>query len=438
MDKDCPVNYTCDVKSGHCEASTEPSITVPVNCVKDQDCKKSDTICVKKLCRPKCVTDRDCSKRHVCDASSGKCTKRCKRNKQCPPNHICHRESGQCRVNAPELCVTNDNCPKMSYCDTKTRKCVPKCRQDTDCPEMGFECDVTSGKCLERLCKKDNDCKEDQFCNEKSKCQSKCVENEDCSEKFVCDRRSGKCVAANDKCVHDEDCLNERQYCDKNTSRCVDRCESARDCPEGLKCDPNTGKCALSKCANDGDCPTNQLCNKIKEECIDKCKSDSDCKSSEACNETTGICTEKNICETPKNAKISEESVLRCKSGFQMALDIGSVADHQYFAKKATGDDEVNHSRVNYAAGFPSATFDSAKVRCLENGTWVMIDSHDGEKTQTLPDCTRESDLKCSSPHSTDGGVLHPHGTWFLDRLGCDYCICNRGVADCENRCPSK
>ncbi len=106
--QDCVANRC--VAGGTCQTSLDcgnkvcdPGSKKCVDCVGDNDCNISGTTtishCIRNVCKPECLSDKQCTPEGMlCDASLKVCA-RCKSNGDCPASSFC--EGGECK---PDVC----------------------------------------------------------------------------------------------------------------------------------------------------------------------------------------------------------------------------------------------------------------------------------------------------------------------------------------------
>jgi MYXO-CTERM domain-containing protein len=167
----------------------------------------------------------------------------------------------------PEKCDALDNdcdgqvdngatCPEGKVCYLGT--CVGKCTQSAEFPcHPGFECDESTGLCLDKLCKGVT-CKKDEICV-KGVCGNGC-EGVVCPKHQIC--MGGACVdpCKGRTCQKGELC--KLGVCLPDCTQC-----GGITCTNGMACDASTGDCYDPSC--DPKCKTGTYCESGK--CVDFC-----------------------------------------------------------------------------------------------------------------------------------------------------------------------
>lgn len=273
-------------ETGDTAGGGDTTETPAVECVVDDDCAASGTICD---CRGACVVpsgaacteDRNCGIPFWCDD----CTKHC-----APQVGLC------------ESCVNSRGCVEggacMPYAAGGThcgRPCISDagCAIGYACVEVGGvadkQCVARSGSCVDLgVCEADADCPDLQICQAQlGECAPGCVEDGGCAGDLVC--QLGRCV---EPCTGDGDCTAPAECADDGKCRIPGACEVKADCPEPeTYCDRTTGMCA-DGCLIDTDCgDAAKKCS--GRACVARgCEHNFECQFNHVCDQSTGACVE--------------------------------------------------------------------------------------------------------------------------------------------------
>ncbi|MBK8013543.1 MAG: hypothetical protein IPK13_19585 [Deltaproteobacteria bacterium] len=229
---------------------------------------------------PACITDRDCGAAMQCVANA-------------------------CVDTSPTgMCAIDDDCSKTEQC--LAGHCSPI---EIDCSKCAPEmiCDSTTGLCRrpdpdpdpEPTCSSDETCAPPAtICGDEGVCVPGCTAHSPpvCAASEACDPETGRCVAVQDVCDHDEECDPPRTICEGR--RCVDGCMTSHVvCEVGTTCNADHGRCETSAvvCADDEDCTADQICDLASGDCVPSCAETGCteplvCASSGRCEPQTPLC----------------------------------------------------------------------------------------------------------------------------------------------------
>lgn len=191
----CPSGQTCDESSGACRSQG-------VECAEDscpsrQVCNAQTGYC---QARGDCQTAECRSPAEECDAATGQCVPRsCDEDDECGEGHHCSND-GECRPGCRP--GRRDACPDGEFCRADSGETIGECREhcqsDEECP-LGLICEeADDGASCERepACETDDDCRGDGVCIDDLCQPPPCDSNDTCGDEQVCDRSTGRCVAA--------------------------------------------------------------------------------------------------------------------------------------------------------------------------------------------------------------------------------------------------
>ncbi|MEM1007616.1 MAG: hypothetical protein AAGJ35_01305, partial [Myxococcota bacterium] len=294
----CPLQTTCET------TPTGPNSlhlckTIPNACLRNQDCKQNNQICVFSLNNGR--PERTC-KNPVGQLQTGA---ECKKNDDCATN-LCH--------------PTNNICTE--FCDLT--------RGDADCPSASTEYGCAVGSlsnqdvpfCRNLRCQSEKDCLSGETCflevDAKNNVQTRCRRVQNNTLGKTCTPR-----------LPNVDCTNN--FCNPLSQVCISPCLASRNCNDNQLCqDVNLGPFVTKGCVAgqrqfcDGnlDCLNNQICqasltpqNVVQTTCQDRgnkkapgasCSAGSECYSSvcdgltqkcmKICKPGLNDCTETEIC----------------------------------------------------------------------------------------------------------------------------------------------
>jgi len=238
----------------------------------------------------------------------------CKRDAHCQtgPGHnsslVCHLPAGICGTGCENdtQCKTNEWCSPNTGGSTKG-VCVPKTPNGQPLPggePIKGECTVPNGNrvCLSAVCEEDDD-----------KCGKKNGKPCDVADGGTVDSGTtdgGTVSHAGDEECRSNICFPTDKLCGKpNGEPCNGNGECRSDiCKNGL-CRP---------CAEDANCPGQQLCDPDKLECVDGCRPDSD--------SGRGVCPQGQICIVPDGTTIG-----KCQPSGDGGLGDGGPGDGRDF-----------------------------------------------------------------------------------------------------------
>lgn len=388
-DEDCPTGFYCDGDTQSCEEG----------CRTDEECPDGET-CIENVCSATaCEEDAECPPDQYCNGSA--CVDGCRDDVSCGPGNIC--EERACR----EGCREDSVCDVGEFCDTEEFACETGCREDAECA-VGESCQRTevsrnefSQRCLPSICAMDTECPDEFYCalggRPEGQCNEGCRQGE-CEGELVCDPDLRQCVPPT--CDDSEQCP-EGTYCDLDgTEQCVPGCDGDDRCV-GQPCDEETNTCG---CAEDLDCPNNQIC--FQNMCIQPCDEDDDCGQGRYCEVETGLCIEG--CRDD----INEPNNSPAEAG---RLSPGSYPNLRMCYEAAQGQDDRDCYAVPLDAG---ATM---RVTVQVNGLALGLRVYDPDNNQVATSERPTGDESANYTATTSGNhsfCVIPEGSAFEGDYG--------------------
>lgn len=256
-DDDCRTGERC-APDGQCVFGAE--------CVADQECIDADprTTCnletftcdFREGFADECDASRPCAFGEFCSELLGRCldassARDCVRRSQCPANQICDRSANKCIPDpgcyGPEFCEDGEICDLVNQvCRSVASECV-SCFGTGTCETPGDLCFVDTQECLPSGA--EAECGDGELCDPLGRCVQ-CTRSEDCGPGTFCNVAVGRCES-------NVQCADDPSLCPMSEEVTCITCEA----PES--CNPRTRRCEAppEPCADDIDCPTDQICD---------------------------------------------------------------------------------------------------------------------------------------------------------------------------------